>query len=117
MRSDFLFFASFEERGAALAGDVRVLSEVARTGAAEAARDVSMAGLLGSLGMLLECGRLGASVDLDVVPRPAGVDLADWLLCFPCFAFLLCAPPGREDFSRQCWCGPCRSHCCRKSRR
>jgi selenophosphate synthetase-related protein len=55
-----------------------------------------MAGLLGSLGMLLEYGRLGVTVDLDALPRPGGVGLVDWLGCFPCLAFLLCAPPGRE---------------------
>jgi selenophosphate synthetase-related protein len=47
--------------------------------------------------MLLECYRLGVTVDLDAVPVPAGVDLAQWLVAFPCFAFLLCVPPGRED--------------------
>ena len=96
MRSDFPFFGSFETRGADLAGDVRLLAAVAAAGAAVAAKDVSMAGILGSVGMLLECGRLGVTVDLDALPRPAGVGLVDWLGCFPCLAFLLCAPPGRE---------------------
>jgi uncharacterized protein len=92
MRTDFLFFPSFEERGARLAGDVRLLADLAATGVAVAAKDVSMAGLVGSLAMLLEPGRLGTTVDLDVLPAPAGVPLADWLACFPCFAFLLCCP-------------------------
>ena len=61
MRTDFPFFRSFEERGARLAGDVRVLAEVARSGACVAAKDVSMAGLVGSLAMLLEWGRLGVT--------------------------------------------------------
>ena len=97
MREDFLFFPSFDERGEQLAGDVRLLAELARTGAAVAAKDVSMAGLVGSLAMLLEPGGLGVDVDLAVLPVPAGVPLADWLSCFPCFAFLLTCPPERVD--------------------
>ncbi|HTJ74686.1 MAG TPA: AIR synthase related protein [Acidimicrobiales bacterium] len=97
MRSEFPFFASFDERGERLAGDVRTLAKVAGAGACVAAKDVSMAGMVGSLAMLLECHRLGVTVDLDAVPVPAGVELADWLVAFPCFAFLLCVPAGRED--------------------
>lgn len=97
LRDDFPFFASFEARSGRLAGDVRTLAALATSGAAVAARDVSMPGLIGSLAMLLECSRLGATVDLDAVPRPAGVDLTAWVTCFPCFAFWLCAPAGRAD--------------------
>lgn len=89
MRTDFPFFPSFEERGDRLAGDVRLLAELARSGAAVAAKDVSMAGLVGSLAMLLEPRRLGVGVDLDVLPVPDGVGLDEWLGCFPCYAFLL----------------------------
>jgi selenophosphate synthetase-related protein len=96
MRADFPFFGSFDARGSELAGDVRVLAEVAASGAAVAAKDVSMAGILGSLGMLLECNGLGVTVDLDVLPRPTGVELVEWLGCFPCVVFLVCAPEGRE---------------------
>src|SRR5215213_5224843 len=83
MRTDFLFFPSFEQRDDRLAGDVRLLAELAASGAAVAAKDVSMAGLVGSLAMLLEPGRLGVTVDLDHVPAPGSVPLADWLSCFP----------------------------------
>jgi selenophosphate synthetase-related protein len=106
MRPDFLFFPSFEERGERLAGDVRLLAELAATGTAVAAKDVSMAGLVGSLAMLLEPGRLGVRVDLDVLPVPDGVPLADWLSCFPAYAFLLTCPARRvgaclSGFSRR----------------
>ena len=97
MRPDFLFFASFDQRGDHLAGDVRLLAELAATGAAVAAKDVSMAGLVGSLAMLLEPRRLGVRLDLDVLPMPADVPLSDWLACFPAFAFLLCCPAARVE--------------------
>jgi selenophosphate synthetase-related protein len=96
MRADFPFFPSFDERGGRLAGDVRLLAEGASAGWVVAAKDVSMAGLVGSLAMLLECNRLGVTLDLDAVPVPAGVALEQWISCFPCFAFLLCVPAGRE---------------------
>jgi selenophosphate synthetase-related protein len=94
MRDDFPFFPSFDERGERLAGDVRLLAEGAAAGWVAAAKDVSMAGLVGSLAMLLECNGLGVTLDLDALPVPAGVPLRQWLTCFPCFAFLLCVPPG-----------------------
>ncbi len=97
MRADFPFFSSLKERAADLSGDVRTLAALAAAGDAVAAKDVSMAGVLGSLAMLLECNRLGTTVDLDALPRPAGVPLELWLTCFPCFAFWLCVPPGHEE--------------------
>ena len=96
MRADFPFFGSFDARGRELAGDVRTMAAVASDGAAVAAKDVSMAGILGSLGMLLECNGLGVTVDLDALPCPSHIRMAEWLGCFPCLAFLLCAPGDRE---------------------
>jgi uncharacterized protein len=99
MRTDFPFFRSFEARGTRCAGDLRVLADIAESGACVAAKDISMAGLVGSLVMLLEYSGLGVTVDLDALPVPPGVELAAWLNCFPSFGFLLCTEPGRE---REC---------------
>lgn len=96
LREDFPFFRSFDARGGDSGGDVRTLAEVADSGACVAAKDISMAGLVGSLAMLLEHGRLGVTVDLGRLPRPAGVPLERWLTCFPSFGFLLCVPSGSE---------------------
>jgi selenophosphate synthetase-related protein len=93
MRADFPFFRSFEQRADSLAGDVRLLADIASAGLAVAAKDVSMAGLVGSLAMLLEPNRLGVTVDLDRLPVPAGVALPAWLGCFPAYAFLLTCEP------------------------
>ncbi|MEU6641813.1 MSMEG_0567/sll0787 family protein [Saccharomonospora sp. NPDC046836] len=53
-----------------------------------AAKDVSMAGIAGTLGMLAEASGCGAVLDVAAVPRPDGVAVGDWLTCFPGFAVL-----------------------------
>jgi AIR synthase-related protein len=62
-----------------------------------AAKDVSMAGIAGTLGMLAEASGCGAVLDVARVPRPAGATMGDWLTCFPGFAMLTAdgagAPP------------------------
>lgn len=95
-RADFPFFPAFLGRGERCAGDVRLLATLAGEGVCVAAKDISMAGLLGSLAMLLECSGLGVVVDLEAVPTPAGVPMTWWLNCFPSYGFLLCVPAGRE---------------------
>ena len=93
MRTDFPYFSSSAQRGDRLADDVRILPALAEDGICVAARDVSMAGVLGSLAMLLEPTGCGASVDLDALPRPPGVALTTWVVAFPMYGFLLCADP------------------------
>ncbi len=92
MRDDFPFFSSLDERADRLGGDIGLLAGLAEGGNCLAAKDVSMAGLLGSLAMLLEPSGCGATVDLDSLPRPPGVPMAKWLQAFPLLSFLMCAP-------------------------
>jgi putative N-acetyltransferase (TIGR04045 family) len=53
-----------------------------------AAKDVSMAGLVGTVGMLAEASGTGAELDVASVPRPAAATMSDWLTCFPGMAFV-----------------------------
>jgi putative N-acetyltransferase (TIGR04045 family) len=53
-----------------------------------AAKDVSMAGVAGTLGMLAEASGCGAVLDVARVPRPRAATVGDWLTCFPGFAML-----------------------------
>jgi AIR synthase-related protein len=53
-----------------------------------AAKDVSMAGIAGTLGMMAEASGCGAVLDVAAVPRPAGASVGDWLTCFPGFGML-----------------------------
>ncbi len=59
-----------------------------------AAKDVSMAGVVGTLGMLAEASGTGAVLDVAAVPRPVGATVADWLTCFPGYALLTADEPG-----------------------
>ena len=69
-------------------------SVVART-QPHAAKDVSMAGVVGTLGMLAEASGTGAVLDVAAVPRPADTANGDWLTCFPGFGMLTADAPGR----------------------
>lgn len=104
-----------------LRADLELLPSLAEDGLCDAAKDISMAGTLGTALMLLECSRVGARIDLDSIPRPHGVDLERWLSAFPSYGFLLsvrearvgeviarfaarrlaCAEIGRVDASRE----------------
>ena len=57
-----------------------------------AAKDVSMAGIAGTLGMLAEASGCGAVLDVGSVPRPGVATVGDWLTCFPGFAMLTAGP-------------------------
>ncbi len=63
-----------------------------------AAKDVSMAGIAGTLGMLAEASGCGAVLDVASVPRPAGASLGDWLTCFPGFGLVTAASAGTPAF-------------------
>jgi len=101
LRAEPLVFTSIRARGAELRDDLEVLPRLAEAGAAASAKDVSMAGLLGSLAMLLEPTGAGAVVDVDRIPLPDGVPLPDWVSAFPNYAFLLTAPPDRIEDVRE----------------
>lgn len=71
-----------------------------------AAKDVSMAGIAGTLGMLAEAGGCGAVLDVAAVPRPSGVSAGDWLTCFPGYAMLTAGgPPLRAGPATSAACG------------
>lgn len=104
-----------------LRANLAVLPELAEAGLVGAGKDISMAGLCGSLGMLLETSGAGAVLDLEAVPAPRDAAPLRWLTAFPSFGFVLsvdaravgpvcarfdavgvaCSPVGRVDDSRR----------------
>jgi len=98
MRAPALYWdASSDAPSARLRGDLEVLAEIAEAGECGAAKDVSMAGVVGTVLMLLEASGLGGVVDLDALPRPAEVALEDWLLAFPSYGFVLSVAAAEMD--------------------
>lgn len=75
---------------------LEVIPRLAEAGLLLAAKDISNAGILGSLLMLLEPNHCGACVDLAALPRPADAAVERWLQVFPSYGFLLTLLP--EDF-------------------
>ncbi len=76
--------------------DLALLPELAEAGLCACAKDISMAGVLGTALMLLECSGVGANIQLDALPHPPGHGPHDepaawlrWLEAFPSFGYLL----------------------------
>jgi putative N-acetyltransferase (TIGR04045 family) len=59
------------------------------------AKDVSMAGLVGTAGMLAEASGCRAVLEVAAVPRPAAATVGDWFTCFPGFGMLTADEPSR----------------------
>ncbi|GJD76380.1 sll0787 family AIR synthase-like protein [Methylobacterium goesingense] len=85
--------ASTGSPGERLRGDLALLPGLAEDGLCRAAKDISMAGVVGTALMLLECSQVGAVIDLDAIPRPDDVPMARWLAAFPSYGYLLSVSP------------------------
>jgi uncharacterized protein len=93
--------ASLEGATERLSGDYAVLPALAEAGLANAAKDISMGGLVGTTLMMLEASGVGATLTLDTIPRPAGIAWERWLLAFPSYGFLLAVAPETSGRVRQ----------------
>jgi putative N-acetyltransferase (TIGR04045 family) len=73
-----------------------------------AAKDVSMAGLAGTVGMLTEASCCRAVLEVSAVPRLAQATVGDWFTCFPGFGMLSAdeadrpVPPASPAVSADC---------------
>ena len=89
--------ASTEAPPERLRADMALLAGLAQAGLVDAGKDISMAGVLGTTLMLLECSRVGACIDLARIPAPPGAGSGDaqlrWLTAFPSFGFVLAVRP------------------------
>lgn len=78
-----------------LRADLKLLPEIAQAGLCCAGKDISMAGLAGTLLMLLETSGGGAVLNLDAVAKPEEVSWEKWLTSFPSFGYLLAVAPSK----------------------
>ncbi|OBF13713.1 MSMEG_0567/sll0787 family protein [Mycobacterium sp. ACS4331] len=72
--------------------DLAAMTTLVARATPRAAKDVSMAGIVGTLGMMVEACGTGAELEVSAVPRPADAAVGDWLTCFPGYAMLTAGP-------------------------
>jgi selenophosphate synthetase-related protein len=70
---------------------IQCMNEIARKHLLSAGKDISNPGTLGTLGMLLEASNVGATVELERIPRNNNVNWEDWLRLYPGAGFVLTA--------------------------
>jgi len=70
-------------------GDLELLPRAAEDGLLSAGKDVSMSGIAGTALMMVEASGVGAEIDLERVPFPAGIPVHRWLLAYFAYGFLL----------------------------
>jgi len=56
---------------------------------ANAARDISGAGITGTIAMLCESSQVGAKVNLESIPKPLSVEIKNWLTTYPGMGFII----------------------------
>ncbi len=91
------FNASTDAPPERLRADLDLLPQLAESGVCDAAKDISMAGAVGTALMLLECSKVGAVIDVGAMPRPAEVPLLPWLQSFPSYGFIMSVRPQHVD--------------------
>ncbi len=76
---------------------LETLPLIAERELAHAAKDVSNAGILGTVSIMMENSSKGAIIELDSIPKPAEIELSDWLVCFQSFGFVLSVSPKHSE--------------------
>jgi AIR synthase-related protein len=86
-----------------LRAQVGLLAELAESERVRTGKDISNAGVCGTLLMLLESSHVGAVLDLGLLPAPAAVDPLRWLAAFPSYGFLLAVDPEHAAYVCDCF--------------
>jgi len=66
-----------------------VMQTLAERGLVTAGKDISNPGTIGTIGMLLETSKKGASINLTAIPHPDGVDFVHWLKIYPATGYVV----------------------------
>ena len=76
---------------------LEALPIIAEKELAQACKDVSNAGILGTLSIMIENSGKGAIIELSSIHKPAEIELPDWLVCFQSFGFILSVNPKNSE--------------------
>lgn len=88
--------AQWDSSSSRSAAELQALTGMVRNAQPAAAKDISMAGVVGTVGMMAEASGYGATLDVDRIPAPRAVAMGDWLTCFPGFAMVTADVAGRS---------------------
>ena len=72
---------------------LEALPYIAEMGLADSCKDISNAGLVGTIAIMMENSARGAMIDLAKIPVPKGIDFIQWCLCFQGYGFVLSVDP------------------------
>ena len=75
---------------------LELLPLIAERKLASAAKDISNAGMLGTLAIMIENSGQGATVTLEAIPKPPDISFPDWVLAFQSFSFIFSVPPANS---------------------
>jgi len=78
---------------------IKVMNEIAKKHLVTAGKDISNPGIVGTLGMLLEASKVGATIELGKIPRNPSVNWDEWLKVYPGSGFVLTA---KEENVEEC---------------
>ena len=74
-----------------------IMNKIAKQDLVRSGKDISNPGTLGTLGMLLETSGKGATVNVDLIPRPDEVDMVQWLKSYQgCGYVVTCDPTNSQ---------------------
>ena len=70
---------------------LEALPSIAEQGLSNCCKDISNAGLLGTVSIMMENSGKGAIIDIERIPIPAGIGILPWCLSFQGYGFVLSA--------------------------
>lgn len=76
---------------------INVMNKIGHQKLVTSGRDISNPGTLGTLGMLLETSDLGATIELEKIPRNESIEWDQWLKLYPGAGFVLTSPQEKAN--------------------
>ncbi|MDW5563714.1 MAG: methanogenesis marker 2 protein [Methanomassiliicoccus sp.] len=78
-----------------------IMNEIGKRHLVRSGKDISNPGCIGTLGMLLETSGKGGIVNIEDIPRPDGVDLAQWIKAYQGCGFAVTCEPRHSEEVRE----------------
>jgi hypothetical protein len=76
---------------------LEALPIIAEKGLSQTCKDVSNAGILGTVSIMMENSNKGAIIEPASIPKPTEIELPDWLVCFQSFGFVFSVSPKNSE--------------------